>query len=209
MFMPRKNADVTPAVMRYLIAPLLSLGLALAAYIEPATGEKPHEQIELFPIPALEEGGRAVKLVYYVPVPVKVFWRFKTDFGADFLLTNKYIESHRLTGHRNNVYITETRYTHTPDAVFKWQTTIYPSSLHMTYILLNPVDCGQSFNHGVIKMEAVGTITKVTHISYFDFFGAYIWTIFPGSYGMDAFLRYTARWEQETIKRLLDQYKAP
>jgi hypothetical protein len=195
--------------IRYFTALLLAISATLITGTAAATEEQPYEQIELVPIPPLKEDGRAFKMVYYVPVPVKVFWRFKTDFGADFLLTNKYIESHRLTDRRNNVYITETRYTHTPDAVFKWQTTVYPASLHMKYRLLNPADCGQRYNHGVIHMEAVGAVTKVTHISYFDFFGAYIWTIFPGSYGMDGFLRYTARWEQETIKRLIDRYADP
>jgi hypothetical protein len=185
------------------------LALVTAGISPVAAKEKPYDRIELSRIPALKEGGRGFKLVYFVSAPVRVFWQFKTDFGADFLSTNKYILFHRLINHRNNVYITETKYTHTPDAVFKWQTTIYPSSWHMKYILLNPKDCGQRFHHGVIHLEPAGNITKVTHFAYFDFFGAYFWTIFPGPHGMDAFLKYTARWEQETIERLLEQYSTP
>ena len=36
-------------------------------------------------------GGEAYKMVYSVPVPIEIFWRFKTDFHGDFIETNKYV----------------------------------------------------------------------------------------------------------------------
>lgn len=41
-------------------------------------------------------GGRAYRLVYVVPVPMDVYWRFETDFDNDFSLTNGSIREHRL-----------------------------------------------------------------------------------------------------------------
>ena len=32
-------------------------------------------------------GGEAYKLVYLIPVPIEVFWKFKTDFHGDFVET--------------------------------------------------------------------------------------------------------------------------
>ncbi|MDZ7580968.1 MAG: hypothetical protein U5R30_10190 [Deltaproteobacteria bacterium] len=123
------------------------------------------------------------------------------------VLTNKYIASNRFVYSANNIVVTETRYTSTPDVVFRWQTTVYPSIHKLKYVLLNPEDCGQRFNYGFIKIETVGSGTRVTHSSYFDFFGASLWAGLPGPIGMEAFLRYTARWEQETIMRLLPRYQ--
>jgi hypothetical protein len=180
--------------------------LSALAQAQGDAAENPPGLTELYRIPPSQEGGRAIKMVYYAPVPVDVFWRFKTDFGADFLLSNKYIVSHRLIEHRNNTFITETRYTYGGDTPFRWKTTIDPSNHRMSYVLLNPQECSQRFNHGTIEMAAEGNATRVTHVSYFDFFGALIWSYYPGPGGMESFLRYTARWEQETIKRLLDQY---
>ena len=40
----------------------------------------------------LKDGaGKGYKLVYMVAAPLRVYWKFKTDFGNDFLLTNKLI----------------------------------------------------------------------------------------------------------------------
>ena len=150
--------------------------------------------------------GQAFRLTYTVDVPLPVFWRFKTDFGADFLLTNRYILSHRLVSRRHSVYVTETRYADAPQTVFRWQTTVYPSSHRMNYRLVNPEQCGQKFNRGTIQLSAVSNGTRVVHSTYFDFFGATIWTRFPGPGGMVGFLRYTADWERETIKKLRHRY---
>jgi len=47
----------------------------------------------------------------------------------------------------------------------------------------------------------------VTQTAYFDFFGATLWMNYPWYGGMRHYLNYTARWEQETITRLIDRYK--
>jgi len=51
--------------------------------------------------------GKGYKLVYMVAAPLGAYWKFKTDFENDFLLTNKLIKEHRLVEHKNNVVITE------------------------------------------------------------------------------------------------------
>ncbi|MFZ1198873.1 MAG: hypothetical protein WAO07_01795 [Desulfobacterales bacterium] len=165
------------------------------------------EQTAVYHLPPSKRGGHAVKLIYNVDVPIEVFWKFKTDFDGDFLETNRYIDSSRFVYRTNDTVVTETRYTGSPNVAFRWQTTLYPSVHGLSYVLLNPKDCGQKFNYGFIKLEAVAGGTRVTHTSYFDFFGATIWAGLPGPIGMEAFLRYTARWERETILRLLPRYQ--
>ena len=171
-----------------------------------AAGEKATDTTEVRRIPSDGKTGQAYRLIYTVNVPVEQFWKFKTDFGGEFLLTNRYILSSRLVSRRRNVYITETRYVDSPDAVFRWQTTIYPSAHRMNYRLLNPEECGQKFNRGTIQMSTESGKTRVEHSTYFDFFGATIWAHFPGPGGMVGFLRYTADWERETIERLKHRY---
>lgn len=166
-----------------------------------------NENITIYRLKPSQKGGSAFKLIYFVKAPIETFWKFKTDFRSEFLLTNKYIVSHRFVYWVNNVVVTETRYTNPPDVVFRWQTTVYPSARSLNYVLLNPKDCGQRFNYGFIKLEAVDSGTLVTHSSYFDFFGASLWAGLPGPVGMEAFLHYTARWERETLMRLLPRYQ--
>jgi hypothetical protein len=79
----------------------------------------------------------------------------------------------------------------------------------MDFVLLNPEECGQRFHYGYIQLDAVGALdekTKVTQLAYFDFFGVYFWVKYPWYGGMKNFLKYTARWEQETISRLKSKY---
>ncbi|MGD2187281.1 MAG: hypothetical protein PVI71_14215, partial [Desulfobacterales bacterium] len=158
----------------------------------------------------LHQTGKGYKLVYVVDAPIEVFWKFKTDFDNDFLSSNKFIKSHQLLSRRGNVVVTEDRftkdlYTHKPGAKFRWQTTIFPERYRLDYVLLNPEQCGQKFHHGYIQLEtlkAIGQKTKVTQVAYFDFFGAFFWVNYPWYGGMMDFLKYTARWEQETILKL-------
>jgi hypothetical protein len=56
-------------------------------------------------------------------------------------------------------------------------------------------------------MEPFRLYTKVTHIAYFDFFGAYLWVNLRIGGGMTSFLMYTARWEKDTVSRLRHQYE--
>lgn len=187
----------------------------LAAALPPASGsderqallQRLEEKTRVEDVKSSARGGRGVRLVYYVPASVAIFWKFKTDFENDWLVTNKYIKAHRFINRSGNSVITETQYTYGPDVFFRWETTLFPEAHIMRYRLLNPEACGQKFNHGWIKMEPAGPLSRITHTSYFDFTGAFLWANFPGPWGMTGFLRYTASWEQETIVRLRARYQ--
>ncbi|MBT8368643.1 MAG: hypothetical protein KJP23_28450 [Deltaproteobacteria bacterium] len=154
-----------------------------------------------------EAAGKGYKLVYMVAAPRSAYWKFKTDFENDFLLTNKLITKHRLVEYKDNFAITETTYATKPGVRFRWRTISSPDNHRLDFELLNPKECGQKFHHGHIQLEAVGEYTKVTQIAYFEFFGATLWMNYPWYGGMQHNLSYTARWEQETIVRLIDKYR--
>jgi hypothetical protein len=151
--------------------------------------------------------GKGYKLVYMVAASLKAFWKFKNDFKNDFLLTNKLIAKHRLVAHKNNVAITESIYVTKPGVKFRWRTTSFPDIYRLNFELQNPKECGQKFHYGHIRLEAAGEHTKVTQVAYFEFFGATLWMNYPWYGGMRHYLHYTARWEQETITRLIDRYR--
>ena len=151
--------------------------------------------------------GRGYKLVYTVDVPLDVFWKFKTDFDNQFLLSNKFIASHRLVSRKLNEVKTENEYSDKPRVVFRWQTTLLPDQHLLKYVLLNPEDCGQKYHYGYIQLEARGSRTLVTQVAYFDFFGVSFWVNYPLRGGMSHFLKYTAKWEQQTILELKDKYQ--
>ena len=174
--------------------------------IEPNDDELLTKKILVYRIRPEERGGEAFKFVYLVPVPIEVFWRFKTDFQGNFLLSNKYITKHRFILEAGNVTITENSYSNAPNDTFRWQTTTIPRQFRLDFTLLNPHECGHNFHYGSIQLESFKSYTKVTHIAYFDFFGASLWVNLPFRGGMKSFLYYTARWEDETISRLHEQY---
>ena len=153
-----------------------------------------------------ERGGQAYKLVYLVGVPIDIFWKFKTDFQGDFLLSHEFIEEHRFLNQTNGVVITENRYSNSPNVTFRWRTTLHPASYRIDFVLENPKECAQEFHYGHIQLEALGTNTKVTQVAYFSFWGATFWAYYPWHGGMSEFLHYTARWEQETVLRLRERY---
>jgi len=64
-------------------------------------------------------GGRAYRLTYWVPVPIDVYWRFKTDFDNDFLVSNKFIREHQFISRTGDIAVTENKYTHGPDVFFR------------------------------------------------------------------------------------------
>lgn len=162
-----------------------------------------------------QEAGGGYKLVYAVDAPIEVFWRFKTDFDNNFLLTNKFIKSHKFISRRGNVVVTEDLFSenlfiHRPHSKFRWQTTLLPDRHRLDFMLLNPQECGQKFHYGYIQLEVLaGAVekTRVTQVAYFDFFGVSIWINYPWYGGMADFLKYTARWEQETILKTRANYK--
>jgi hypothetical protein len=174
--------------------------------IEPNDEELLTKKIVLYRIKPEKRGGEAFKLVYLVPAPIEVFWRFKTDFKGDFLVSNRYITEHRFILETGNVIITENSYSNAPNDTFRWRTMIHPGQYRLDFRLINPQECGHSFHYGSIQLKSFGTFTKVTHISYFDFFGASLWVNLPFRGGMKAFLLYTARWEDETISRLHERF---
>jgi hypothetical protein len=151
-------------------------------------------------------GGHGYRLIYTVPVPLETYWRFKTDFSSDFLLTNKYIVHHRFIGRTGNTVITENAYSNSPGKVFLWETRVSSTGHRLDFVLLNPHACGQRFHRGHIIATPEGVDTRVVQEAYFDFFGAALWTIYPWSGGMRDFLVYTARWEYETVLMMREQY---
>jgi hypothetical protein len=151
-------------------------------------------------------GGKAYRLVYYVPVPIEVYWRFKTDFDNDFLEESKFIIEHRFVSRTNDTVITESRHVDGPDVFFRWQTSVFEAQYRLTFELLNPEEAGQRFHFGEIELSAEGQVTRVVQTAYFDFWGAALWAKYPWRGGMRHFLQYTAQWEQETILNLKHKY---
>jgi hypothetical protein len=151
-------------------------------------------------------GGKAYELIYFVPVPRDVYWRFKIDFDNTFVEENEFIKEHRLLRRKGNVAVTETRYTLGSDTPYKWRTIVYPERYRLEFTLLNPGETGQEFHHGSIEAEARNGTTKVIQVAYFDFFGAGFWAHYPWSGGLRDFLRSTALWEQRTVLELRNRY---
>jgi hypothetical protein len=69
------------------------------------------------------------------------------------------------------------------------------------------LECGHRFHYGTIQMEPFRSYTKVTHVAYFDFYGAFLWANLRIGSGMKPFLRYTASWERDTVLRLRHEYE--
>ena len=151
-------------------------------------------------------GGYAYRLVYRVDAPVDVYWRFKTDFQNDFLLSNRNIVAHRLVSRKGAAAVTENRYAAAPDALFRWRTLVNAKERTLTFYLMNPEANGHRYHHGKIRVISHGGGVLVVQEAYFDFFGAGVWTRYPWAGGMNAFLDYTATWERETVKRLRFRY---
>ena len=164
-------------------------------------------KIYIFKLHPENAAGKGYRLVYMVAAPLRTYWNFKTDFENDFLLTNKLITYHRLIHYDDNVAITENIYATKPGVRFRWRTKISPNRHHLDFELMNPEECGQKFHYGRIELEEFGNYTRVTQTAYFDFFGATFWMNYPWYGGMHYYLDYTARWEQETVVRLIDKYR--
>ncbi|MGD8301583.1 MAG: hypothetical protein PVI55_04140 [Desulfobacterales bacterium] len=165
-------------------------------------------------LPPSQQGGSGYELIYVVDAPLNAFWRFKTDFDNAFMTTNKFIITHRLISQHDNVVVTEVvfsqdLYTHKPNVKFRWQTTLFPDEHRLDFVLLNPVECGQKFHHGSIRLETAGSAgqkTKVTQTAYFDFFGVSFWVNYPWYGGMTYFLTYSVEWERAAVLRLKSKY---
>ena len=65
---------------------------------------------------------------------------------------------------------------------------------------------GKGYKFGIYGRCFLESLLEIQN-RYFDFFGATLWMNYPWYGGMRHYLHYTARWEQETITRLIDQYR--
>jgi hypothetical protein len=142
------------------------------------------------------DSGFGYRLQYYVAAPLDQFWRFKTDFDSDVLLTSDELIGHRLVDITGNRVITENRYASAPSLKFLWQTTVLTSQYRLEFELLNASECRHKFHNGFITLEAAGDFTLVTQTAYFDFTGASIWVSYPWYGGMKYTLTKVAKWEQ-------------
>ncbi len=201
-------------MMVLLLLALPPAGSAAAWAGENPAGEKTHGAAPAF-APVIEHlvpesgKGHGYRLVYTVDVPADVMWRFKTDFGGDFFRTNRYIQHHRLIHRQKDRVITEEVYSHHPGVLFRWETVVHPLRFLLTFILLSPEKSGQRFHHGWIRLVPMGERTRVIHVAYFDFAGAFFWVHYPFRGGMKEFLNYMAHWEQETVVQLRSRYEDP
>lgn len=203
-----RNASHIIAALVWLFCLSGFMGMRVhPASVEPARDVLIARGRVIYRIEPEPRGGEGFKMVYLIPAPVEFFWRFKTDFSGSFLISNRYIQSHRLVQATDAYTITENRYANAPGETFRWRTTTHIDRHRLNYRLENPNECGHKFHYGTIHLEPFGDYTKVTHIAYFDFFGAYIWVNLPFSGGMKAFLNYTAQWENETFSRLRRRYQ--
>lgn len=188
-----------------LTAAVLAPAVAASA-VEENPGGSHREKIWVYRLRPEVRGGSAYKLVYVVPVPVDVYWGFKTDFDNDFLVRNKYIAAHQFISRTGNTVVTQDRYSRGPDVIFRWQTTVFADDRRLEYILTNPEEAGQRFHYGYIQLASVREGTLVTQVAYFDFRGVSLWAAYPWAGGMKEFLIYTARWERDTVLQLKSRY---
>ncbi len=189
------------------------VALTILFLLNPATGHtnssksSMHDKISLERVPA-PSGGYGYRLRYYVPAPIDVFWRFKTDFDNDVLLTNEELVEHRLVESFNNSVITEDRYATIPGLKFIWQTNVISDKLRLEFKLLNNEDCRHDFHHGVIELSPAGNYTQVTQTAYFNFVGASLWVKYPWYGGMKSTLTRMVRWEQKVASEFKQSFLA-
>jgi len=209
---------VFPVIRPEFIAPIIwiiSLAITVSATPRSVAGgaeDIPQEVLEgktriERPMPD-SKGGQAYRLMYVVDVPVEIYWRFKTDFDNTFVVTHRFITSHRVVRRTDNVVVTENKYRSHGDRVFRWKTTILSDVRRLEYVLLNPRSVEHRFHYGAIEVLPVNGRTLVIQTAYFSFFGASLWANLPVLGGMRSSLRYTARWERETVVRLKARYRA-
>ena len=190
----------------WLAEPCFHLSISHAADAQTALKQSGADEVFIYQIVPDKRGGKAYKLVYLVRVPIEFYWKFKTDFDNDFLVTNKYILEHHFISQNGNTVITENKYTNSPDVYFRWQTTVFPELYRLDFALLNPEQAKQKYHYGRIQLESVAEGTRVTQVAYFDFWGASLWASYPWRGGMKDFLAYTVNWEKELILKLRQRY---
>ena len=166
------------------------------------------ERINLRRVVPEKEDGFGYVLQYYVSAPIEAFWRFKTDFNSEILLTSDELVGHRLVEWDGNNVTTENRYATAPGLRFLWQTTVIPNQHRLEFKLLNPEDCRHSYHFGSIQLSPAGNYTKVTQTAIFDFRGASLWVKYPWYGGMKHTLTKVAKWEQKMAEKYKRRYLA-
>ena len=185
-----------PVVSIWLLSSIVTVNAveascAVDSEFEPA-------QIERVRLPPGE--GEGYRMRYCVPVPLEIYWQFKTDFRNDFLIDNPHIKSHQFIRRQGNAVLTENRYTHNSKRLFRWQTTVFAREYRLTFELLNPEEAGQKFHHGSIHLEARGRNTLIYQEARFQFSGAAFWAFYPWRGGMRSFLSSFVEWEQQAAQ---------
>ena len=152
--------------------------------------------------------GEGYHIAYCVELPLEIYWQFKTDFHNEFLTGNPQIKMHRFVGREGNAVLTENRYAHDTEKLFRWRTTVYASQYRLNFELLNPDEAGQAFHHGTIQLEASGRHTMIYQKARFQFSGASLWAFYPWRGGMRSFLQSFVDWEREAALTWKTEYEA-
>jgi hypothetical protein len=158
-------------------------------------------RIQLNRIPSPNGSGYGYRLEYYVQAPIDAFWKFKTDFDSEVLLTSDELVGHRLIKIDGNDVYTENRYASAPELKFLWKTTVIKDRYRLAFELMNAEDCRHDFHHGFIQLTPAGRYTKVIQTAFFDFAGAALWVRYPWYGGMKYTLTRVAKWEQRVASQ--------
>ena len=185
----------------FFVAVFLPSAVLFGAGMSHADSNDPADisRILLKHLPSPSGSGYGYRLEYYVPATIDVFWKFKTDFDSEILLTNDELVGHRLVKVDGNDVYTENRYASAPGLKFLWKTTIINGKYRLDFELMNADDCRHKFHHGYIQLTPAGRYTKVSQNAFFDFTGASFWVKYPWYGGMKYTLTHVAKWEQKVV----------
>jgi hypothetical protein len=199
-----KNHTLSHILALILMGLIIILTYALSEAADSTSSSK-QEKISLERISPPGRDGFGYRLIYQVRVPIEIFWRFKTDFDNQALMTSQEIIEHRIVSFSDNNVVTENRYATWPNLRFLWQTTVDRNQYRLAFRQLNVKDSLRDFHYGTIKLSPAGDHTKVTQIAFFNFVGASLWVKYPWYGGMKTTLTSIARWEQKTALRYMQE----
>jgi len=192
---------ILPLPLALIIAILIIILTHAVAEAADTTRSTMQGKISLERISPPGRDGFGYRLIYHVPAPIEIFWRFKTDFENEVLTTNQEIIEHRVVSFSDNNVVTDNRYATWPNLRFLWQTTVDWNQYRLAFKQLNVKDSLQDYHYGTIQLSPAGDHTKVTQIAFFNFVGASLWVKYPWYGGMKTTLTSLARWEQKTALR--------
>jgi hypothetical protein len=184
----------------FTVACLMTLLAILFIPVSEALGDpcRAAQHVQIERLESVADGGQGYRMTYCVALPIEVYWRFKTDFDNDFLISNPHITAHRFIVRQGDVVITENRYAHNTKRLFRWQTAIHRQRYRLDFELQNPKDAGQDFHFGSIQLADQGAMTLVYQEARFKFNGDALWAFYPWRGGMRSFLESFVAWEQQT-----------